>query len=141
MSDHNIRPATFNRDQPQWPMIFALSAPPRDTSLVGGWHHYYYRGSQHQSSQVLYGRTRLDSETIARRFMNEPVLGFDMEWPWDAEKRPRPQDKVALIQLASERKIGLFHIALHEGETTDDLIASILGEIIESKRLESTLEP
>ncbi|KAI3319312.1 hypothetical protein HD806DRAFT_509634 [Xylariaceae sp. AK1471] len=58
-----------------------------------------------------------------------------MEWPWDSHKRPRLQDKVALIQLASERKVGLFHIALHEGNTPDELIAPALKEIIESSSI------
>ncbi|KAI1132784.1 hypothetical protein F5Y10DRAFT_230768 [Nemania abortiva] len=58
-----------------------------------------------------------------------------MEWPWDADKRSKLKDKVALIQLASERKVGLFHISLHEGDTVDDLIAPSLKAIIESSKI------
>ncbi|KAI0976716.1 hypothetical protein F4678DRAFT_414278 [Xylaria arbuscula] len=123
---------SFNRDQSQWPMTFALRPPQYGTTPRRWWHHYYYRGPQGQSVQVLYSKTKSHSETIARQFIDEPVLGFDMEWPWDADKRSRLQDKVALIQIASERKVALFHIALHKGETTDDLIAPSLKKIIES---------
>lgn len=37
-----------------------------------------------------------------------------------------------MIQIASEVKIGLFHIGIHEGQTTDDIIAPSLRKIIES---------
>lgn len=37
-----------------------------------------------------------------------------------------------MIQIASESKIGLFHIGIHEGQTTDDIIAPSLRKIIES---------
>ncbi|KAI1309871.1 hypothetical protein F5Y03DRAFT_392753 [Xylaria venustula] len=123
---------SFDRDQSQWPMTFALRPPQHGTAPRRWWHHYYYRGPRGQSVQVLYSKTKSHSETIARQFIDEPVLGFDMEWPWDADKRSRLQDKVALIQIASERKVALFHIALHEGETADDLIAPSLKKIIES---------
>ena len=119
-------------------MTFSMRPARCDTSRRRWWHHYYYRGPQGQAVQILYSRTRSHSETIARHSISEPVLGFDMEWPWDADKRPRLQDKIALIQLASERKIALFHIALHEGETTDDLIAPTLREIIESPKIFKT---
>ncbi|KAI0452502.1 hypothetical protein F5B21DRAFT_526776 [Xylaria acuta] len=79
-------------------------------------------------------KTKSHSEILARQFANEPVLGFDMEWPWGADKRSKLRDKVALMQLAGERKVALFHIALHEGETVDDLIAPTLKEIIESSK-------
>ena len=35
------------------------------------------------------------------------VLGFDMEWPWLSEST-RLQEKVGLIQIASQSHIGLF---------------------------------
>ncbi|KAI1358728.1 hypothetical protein F5Y08DRAFT_350472 [Xylaria arbuscula] len=133
--DHTRLTIHVNRDQSQWPMTFSMKQPQGDVPRRRWWHHYYYRGPQGQSVQILYSRTRSRSETIARHFVNELVLGFDMEWPWDAGKRSRLQDKIALIQLASERKIALFHIALHEGETTDDLIAPTLKEIIESPKI------
>ncbi|KAI8629692.1 hypothetical protein F5Y19DRAFT_464395 [Xylariaceae sp. FL1651] len=123
---------SFNRDDPQWPMSYALSPTETNTPPRRWWRHYYYRGPRGQSVQVLYSKTKSQSEAIARSFANEPVLGFDMEWPWDAERRPRLQDKVALIQLASERRVALFHIALHQGETVEDLIAPTLKEILES---------
>ncbi|KAI0109181.1 hypothetical protein GGR51DRAFT_108713 [Nemania sp. FL0031] len=137
MADEDPNPTVaFNRDESQWPMTFALQPPPTDTAPARQWwDHKYYRGPAGESIQVLYSKTKSQSQDIAQQFVNEPVLGFDMEWPWDADKRTKLKDKVALIQLASERKIGLFHISLHEGDTVDDLIAPSLKEVIESSRI------
>ncbi|GAW11287.1 hypothetical protein ANO14919_006300 [Xylariales sp. No.14919] len=134
MADDNPT-VIFNRDVPQWPMKFAWSPQTRDEAPRRWWHLRYYRGPEGQPARVLYSKTKSQSEAIAQYFANEPVLGFDMEWPWDADRRPRLRDKVALIQLASERKIALFHIALHEGEAADDLIAPTLKKIIESPKI------
>ncbi|KAI0405859.1 ribonuclease H-like domain-containing protein [Xylaria palmicola] len=138
MVDETPRPAVlFNRDVSQWPMSYTM-IPPQDDAPRQWWSHTYYRGPGDQPVKVLYSRTKSESEAVAKQFAEESVLGFDMEWPWDSWGRPRLQDKVALIQLASEEKIALFHIALHEGETADDLIAPTLKEIIESSTIIKT---
>lgn len=54
-----------------------------------------------------------------------------MEWPWNDWKRSDLQNKVGLIQIASENKIGLFHIGLHPGKTTEDIIAPTLRQLLE----------
>ncbi|KAI8954932.1 hypothetical protein F4801DRAFT_530544 [Xylaria longipes] len=136
MADRDQKPAVvFDRDKSQWPMAYALRRPSDDAPLRRWWRHYYYESPKCRKADVLYSKTKSHSESLAQQFANEPVLGFDMEWPWDADKRPRLQDKVALIQLASESKVALFHIALHEGEAVDDLIAPTLKEIIESSKI------
>lgn len=137
-SSNPTETAPFNRDNPQWPMTYALQPLEEGAAPQRWWRHYYYRGPENQAVKVLYSKTKSHSETLAREFVNEPVLGFDMEWPWDAERRTRLQEKVALIQLASETKVALFHIALHEGETAEDLIAPSLKEIIESPTIIKT---
>ncbi|KAI1827128.1 hypothetical protein F4861DRAFT_433278 [Xylaria intraflava] len=127
------KPIPFDRDQSQWPMEYVLKRPPQGATLAPRWWRLsYYHGPQNQSVEVHYSQTKTQSEALARQFAQEPVLGFDMEWPMDADKRPKLRDKVALIQLASERKVALFHIALHTGDTANDLIAPTLKAIIES---------
>ncbi|KAI1740336.1 hypothetical protein F4680DRAFT_116358 [Xylaria scruposa] len=136
MADHDPKPAdVFNRDKSQWPMTYALSRPSENAPPRRWWRHYYYEGPHGRKVDVVYSKTKSHSEILARQFLNEPVLGFDMEWPWDADKRPKLREKVALIQLASEEKVALFHIALHEGDIVDDLIAPTLKEIIESSTI------
>ncbi|CAJ2499846.1 Uu.00g026990.m01.CDS01 [Anthostomella pinea] len=129
---------SFDSDKAQWPMSYRLSQPQPDTPPRRWWNHYYFRGPQNQNVRILYSSTKTQSELIAKHFINEPVLGFDMEWPWDADKRTRLQEKIGLIQIASESKTALFHIGLHEGQTSDELIAPSLRLIIESPNIIKT---
>jgi ribonuclease D len=87
--------------------------------------------------EVLYSKTKEGSEALAQQFLNEPIVGFDMEWPV-FPKSGRLQEKIGLMQIASEDKIGLFHIGLHAGRTTEDIIAPSLRKIIESPTIAKT---
>jgi len=58
-----------------------------------------------------------------------------MEWPWDDWKKDALQYKVGLIQIASSNKIALFHIGLHHGTTSEDIIAPTLRRIIEDPKV------
>lgn len=98
------------------------------------WSHKLYRGPQDQPVRIMYSRTKVESEEIAREFINEKVVGFDMEWPWRQDTNPNAalQQRVGLIQIACEDKIALFHIGLHSGTSPNDLLAPSLRSIIES---------
>ncbi|KAI2613377.1 hypothetical protein GGR54DRAFT_615607 [Hypoxylon sp. NC1633] len=133
MADDIRKPdVSFNKDKIQWPLSYSLISPKAADPPRQHWNYWYYQGPQGRCPQILYSKSASNSEAIARTFLNEPVLGFDMEWPMDADKRSRIQEKVALIQIACERRIALFHIALHDGETSKDIIAPSLRNIIES---------
>ncbi|KAI0023863.1 ribonuclease H-like domain-containing protein [Xylariomycetidae sp. FL0641] len=127
-----------------WPLNYAIQPPEPFSPPRRWWSHRYYRGPSNGTAQILYSRTRDHSEAIAQQFKDEPVLGFDMEWPWDPHQTPAAfrasplQEKVALIQLACEDKIALFHVALHEGNKPDHLIAPTLKGIIENPTLVKT---
>ncbi|TRX88756.1 hypothetical protein FHL15_010326 [Xylaria flabelliformis] len=114
---------------------YALRRPLAAAPLCRWWRRNYSKIHSDSNVEVLYSKTKSHSESLARQFVNEPVLGFDMKWPWDAYIRPRLQDKAALIQLAKEGKVALFHISLHEGDTVADLITPTLKEIIESSKI------
>lgn len=129
---------SFDRDKIQWPLSYSLKPPKPGDPPRRWWSHSYYRGPRDRPAQILYSDSLSRSESIARIFLNEPVLGFDMEWPLDGYKSTRLQDKVALIQIACERRIALFHIALHDGQTSQDIIAPSLRLIIESSSILKT---
>ncbi|KAF2734357.1 hypothetical protein EJ04DRAFT_577004 [Polyplosphaeria fusca] len=126
----------------QWPLSFRIQQKPSAWLGTNGpkraWKHTLYRGPDKQAVEVLYSKTKQQSEDIALKFLDQPVLGFDMEWPWNSDKRHRLQDKVGLIQIACEDKIALFHIGLHKGKSTNDLIAPSLKRIIESPTIVKT---
>ncbi|KNG46120.1 3-5 exonuclease helicase [Stemphylium lycopersici] len=129
---------------PHWPLSFSLRLPQsKPTSLQSygfsstqapppvWWSHRFYRNDEGKEVEILYSKTKAESEAIAQHFLNEPVIGFDMEWPWDDWKKQTLQNKVGLIQIASEDKIGLFHIGLHPGKTSAEIIAPTLKKLIE----------
>ncbi|KAJ4373492.1 hypothetical protein N0V86_007632 [Didymella sp. IMI 355093] len=96
------------------------------------WSHQLYRGPNDEHVKIQYSKTKADSEVLAKQFLDEKVVGFDMEWPWNDWKLEKLQNKIGLIQVATEDKIALFHIGLHAGKTTDDIIAPSLRKLIES---------
>ncbi|CAO2647311.1 Nn.00g082330.m01.CDS01 [Neocucurbitaria sp. VM-36] len=136
---------TNSAETGRWPLGYCLQ-PPRNKQQSlqeygfeshrpppkRWWSHGLYRGPQNQEVQILYSRTKAQSEVIARRFLGEPVVGFDMEWPWNDYKKNDLQNKIGLIQVAIEDKIALFHIGLHPGKTVDEIIAPSLRQLIES---------
>ncbi|KAF9691229.1 hypothetical protein EKO04_010751 [Ascochyta lentis] len=137
--------SALNADKARWPLAFKIQPQaPQGLSAFGvtsnktasekqWWSHVLYRGPNNERVKILYSKTKADSEALARQFLKEKVVGFDMEWPWDDWKRPdKLQNKVGLIQIATEDKVALFHIGLHKGVTTDDILAPSLRKLIES---------
>jgi ribonuclease D len=137
-------------DKARWPLAYRLHLPiqqPGQQSLQTfgfdsapsakkcWWSHKLYKGPENKPVQILYSKTKADSETIAKQFLDEPIVGFDMEWPWNDYKKEGLQNKIGLIQVCNEDKIGLFHIGLHPGKTVDDIIAPSLRKIIESPEI------
>ncbi|OTB07963.1 hypothetical protein M426DRAFT_8176 [Hypoxylon sp. CI-4A] len=129
--------ASFDKNEARWPLPYSIT--PAEAHIPRKhWCHTYYRGPENRPVQVLYSSDKARSEVIAQGFLNQPVLGFDMEWYWLANESSSLHQKVSLIQLACEHKIGLFHIALHDGHTSEDLIAPSLRRIIESAQILKT---
>ncbi|OAL51096.1 hypothetical protein IQ07DRAFT_586658 [Pyrenochaeta sp. DS3sAY3a] len=129
----------------QWPLAFCLQPPKAQQPSLQGygfnsnhppsrqwWSHELYRGPCGEKVEILYSKSKERSEEIAKQFLGQPILGFDMEWPmpW-LDKRQTLQSKIGLIQIACEDKVALFHIGMHQGKTTADIIAPTLKQIIE----------
>jgi ribonuclease D len=88
--------------------------------------------------KVLYSNNKAKSEEILQQFLDEPVVGFDMEWPCFPGQNPPLQKRIGLIQIASEDKIALIHLGLHAGKTTDEIVAPSLRKLIESPKIAKT---
>ncbi|KAF2626633.1 hypothetical protein BU25DRAFT_411603 [Macroventuria anomochaeta] len=140
--------SALNGETTQWPLSFKIQPQPQQgleafgvTSAKGKpkkrwWSHLLYRGPNNERVKIQYSKTKADSEVLAQQFLKEKVVGFDMEWPWDDWRQPnRLQNKIGLIQVATEDKIALFHIGLHTGDTIDDLLAPSLRKLIESPEI------
>ncbi|KAL8764012.1 MAG: hypothetical protein Q9184_000300 [Pyrenodesmia sp. 2 TL-2023] len=97
------------------------------------WQYTLYEGPQGERVKVHYCRSLDNTERISKLFLNEKVIGFDIEWKPLASAKDGIRKNVAMIQLASEERIALFHLArFSKGEKIEDLLAPTLKQIMES---------
>ncbi|TGO46866.1 hypothetical protein BOTNAR_0560g00030 [Botryotinia narcissicola] len=100
------------------------------------WSHTLYRGPEQngipKKVKVHYCRSLQTTEqTLKQHFLGKKVLGFDIEWKAEARAYHGPKKNVSLIQLATEERIGLFHIALFPQTNASELVAPTLKKIME----------
>lgn len=107
----------------------AMSASPNTRSSY--WSTKLYRGPEGQNISTHYCRDMKVAERVAQYFLEEKILGFDIEWKPNAHPKSIKQN-ASLIQLASEDRIALFHISLFAGTKPADLIPPTLKIILES---------
>lgn len=121
-------------------------------SLRGHWTYELYRDAAGNQPKVHYCKTLVESEACAELFLNEEIIGFDMEWkPSYHKKRSKaslaesklPWSQIikmnaSLIQLGSETDIGLFHIAAHPGTCASELMAPSLRRVLQSPNILKT---
>lgn len=103
------------------------------------WSHRLFRGPCGEKVKVWHAYSLAQSEILARKFWNEPILGFDVEWAKDMpgfdDPAVPPNARISHLQLACEDKVGIFHIGCIDGDTTDQLFAPSLRKIIESPNI------
>ncbi|KAF7910696.1 uncharacterized protein EAF01_002206 [Botrytis porri] len=104
------------------------------------WSHTLYRGPEEngipKKVKVHYCRSLQTTEqTLQQHFLGKKVLGFDIEWKAEARAYHGPKKNVSLIQLASEERIGLFHIALFPQVNASELVAPTLKKIMEDPQV------
>ena len=100
------------------------------------WQYTLYRGPNEELVTLHYCKSKETSERIAKLFLGQEILGFDIEWKANAVAKDGAKKNVALIQLASEERIALFHIARYpKYKTVDDLVAPTLKTIMESNKI------
>ncbi|KAF1929756.1 uncharacterized protein M421DRAFT_91565 [Didymella exigua CBS 183.55] len=107
----------------------AMTAP--ENTKASFWSSALYRDPEGSQILVHYCKTKEVAERVAKRFVNETVLGFDIEWkPYSSPESIKKN--VSLIQLACEDRIALFHVALFQGSTAAQLMPPTLKAILES---------
>jgi hypothetical protein len=104
------------------------------------WTYALYRGPESKKPTIHYCKSVETTERVIQKyFANQKVIGFDIEWAFDFVKyfripNPGPRKALSLIQIASEDRIGLFHIAQYpkrKNETPESLVAPALRKIME----------
>ncbi|KAM0324078.1 hypothetical protein ACHAQA_008267 [Verticillium albo-atrum] len=116
------------------PTAFAKAQQAATGSSDSYWSHTLYHArdadGQEQKVKVHYCESKHTMERVCQYFLDEKVLGFDLEWQPNASKDSGPRRNVSLIQLASPSRIALFHVALFPG-ADDDVIAPTFRQIME----------
>ncbi|KAK0626554.1 hypothetical protein B0T14DRAFT_448745 [Immersiella caudata] len=109
----------------------AKKAPEGDPKSF--WSYSLYQGSSEagpEKIKVHYCKSKHTTERVLQQyFMNEKILGLDLEWAGDAKKTHSARRNVSLIQLASATRIALFHLAMYPKD--DELVAPSLKKILE----------
>ncbi|EAA31876.2 hypothetical protein GE21DRAFT_7331 [Neurospora crassa] len=99
------------------------------------WTYNLYRGpdkdgNMNEKVKVHYCRSATTTERVLKQyFMDEKILGLDLEWEISAKESHGPRQNVSVIQIASEKRIGIFHISLYPRK--DELASPLLKQIIE----------
>ena len=97
------------------------------------WSYALYTGPENEKVKVHYCKNISDTERVAQLFLGQEVIGFDIEWKPNAQAKDGVKKNVSLIQIASEERVALFHIARYPGTSADDLVAPTLKAIMESQ--------
>lgn len=95
---------------------FAVLAEP--LSIAAYWRHALYQGPGGDKVKVHYCKTREATEKVAQLFLDEKIVGFDIEWKPNATATDGITKNVALIQIASEERVLLAHIAQYPNTAT-----------------------
>lgn len=97
------------------------------------WQYTFYQGPKGEKVKVHYCKSLETTERIAKLFLNESVVGFDIEWKPSATAKDGIRKNVALIQIASEERIALFHVArFAKGDTVDEVVSPTFKRLMES---------
>ncbi|KAL8637361.1 MAG: hypothetical protein Q9228_005355, partial [Teloschistes exilis] len=97
------------------------------------WQYTFYQGPRGEKVKVHYCKSLETTERIAKLFLNESVVGFDIEWKPSATAKDGIRKNVALIQIASEERIALFHVArFAKGDTVDEVVSPTFKRLMES---------
>lgn len=105
------------------------------------WSYTLYRGpgddgTEDKKVTVHYCRSLATTEKVCKLFLDEKVLGLDLEWSPNALKHQGARKNVSLVQIASPSRIALFHLAVYP--KTDDLVAPTLKKILEDNSITKT---
>lgn len=109
------------------------------------WSYDMYRGPSgneggietERKVTVHYCKSAYTAERVCQKyFLNEKVIGFDLEWFPESYKTASRRKNVSLVQLASQSRIALFHLAVFPSK--DQLVPPTLKTIMENPEITKT---
>lgn len=105
----------------------AKAAPEGSTESF--WSYSLFRGPGDEGKvKVHYAKTAVAAERALQYLLDEKYLGLDLEWVMDANRYSGARKNVSLLQLASQSRVVLLHIALYPAK--DELATPTLRKIL-----------
>ena len=102
------------------------------------WSYKFYRDSADQPPIIRTSFDKTNADAEVSHFLKEPVVGLDLEWAYYAKASSGIKKNISLIQIASESRILLIHIARFPGNTVADLLPENLARLLENQRIIKT---
>lgn len=114
----------------------AKGAP--EGSAESFWSYAFYRGPNEEDDvkgkvRVHYCRNAHVAERALKYLLEEKLIGLDLEWVADSNKYSGPRRNVSLVQLASQSRVVLLHLALYPAK--DELATPTLRQILENREI------
>ena len=109
------------------------------------WSYAMYRGPSGNEGDretetkvtVHYCKSAQTAERVCQNyFLNEKVIGFDLEWFPEGYRTTSPRKNVSLVQLASQSRVALLHLAAFPSK--DQLVTPTLKRIMENPEITKT---
>lgn len=107
-------------------------------STASFWKYSLYKNAAGESPTRHYCTTFEQTEAKIANFLGEKVVGFDLEWEKFKSKPGEDSTKraVSLMQVASEGRVALFHLALFRGgDSVEDLLPPSLRTFLENPEI------
>ncbi|PWW78347.1 hypothetical protein C7212DRAFT_199449 [Tuber magnatum] len=112
----------------------------RESSPLRYWRYDLYMSSAGEKINVHYCKTIEQFDQAAKLFLDDRILGFDLEWvPSNFSTSKSAKVNASLMQIANESNIALFHFARVSGRVPDfELVPPNLRRVLESKNIMKT---
>lgn len=127
-------PPQTNLDYNVCPLAFEAAQHAKEGSGASYWSYKLYRGplgedGHARAVSVHYCTSKHTMERVSKYFVDEKVLGFDLEWFPQATKLSGPRMNCSVIQIASPSRVAIFHVAIFPEK--DELVSPTFKHIME----------
>lgn len=118
--------------------IFQAARIAKEGSPESYWSHSFYRGPDEQDDvkgkvRVHYCKSAQTAERALQYLEGEKLLGLDLEWYPQANRNSGVRKNISLIQIASQSRVILLHLALYPGK--DQFVTPTLKKILEDPEI------
>lgn len=133
--------STKNHEVPFTPLdykmshdLFQAARIAKEGSPESYWSYSFYRGPDELNDvkgkvRVHYCKSALTAERALQYLEGEQLLGLDLEWSPQANKNSGVRKNISLVQIASQSRVVLLHLALYPGK--DEFVTPTLKKILE----------